>query len=119
MLVHMRKHTRSLILGVSAILALGTLSACSSGSSTEATSAPSTAAPATTAATDAFPASARYIADMPMKDGKTMTLGVAVDGEKVVAYACDGTDDEAWFFGKQDGGALDITGKFKDTLKAS
>jgi hypothetical protein len=122
MLVHMRKHTRSLILGVSAILALGTLSACSGGSSTEATSAPSTAAPATNlpvAATDAFPASARYIADMPMNDGKTMTLGVAVDGEKVVAYACDGTDDEAWFFGKQDGGALDITGKFKDTLKAS
>jgi hypothetical protein len=123
MLVHMRKHTRSLILGVSAILALGTLSACSGGgSSTEATSAPSTAAPATSlpvAATDAFPASARYIADMPMKDGKTMTLGVAVDGEKVVAYACDGTDDEAWFFGKQADGALDVTGKFKDTLKAS
>jgi hypothetical protein len=117
MLVDMRKHIRSMIVGVSAILAFGALSACSAGSSTEATSA-STAAPATTA-TATFPASARYIADMPMKDGRTMTLGVAVDGEKVVAYACDGSRDEAWFFGKQTDGALNITGKFQDTLKAS
>jgi hypothetical protein len=119
MLIHMRKHTRSLILGVSALLALGTLSACSGSSSTQATSAPSTAAPAMTATPDAFPASARYIADMPMQNGRTMTLGIAVDGEKVVAYACDGIDDEAWFFGKQTDGALDITGKFQDTLKAA
>jgi hypothetical protein len=119
MLVLMRKHTRSLIIGVSAILALGTLSACSGGSSTQATSAPSTAAPTSAAAPEAFPASARYIADMPMQNGGTMTLGVAVDGEKVVAYACDGSKDEAWFFGKQTDGALDITGKFKDNLTAS
>lgn len=119
MLVDMRKHTRSLILAASAILAFGTLSACSGSSSNEATSSPSTAAPTSAAATDAFPASARYIADMPMQGGGTMTLGVAVDGEKVVAYACDGSKDEAWFFGKQADGALDITGKFQDTLKAS
>ncbi|CAN5706221.1 hypothetical protein BH09ACT7_BH09ACT7_29140 [soil metagenome] len=116
-LVYMRKHTRSLILGASAIVAFSTLSACSGSSTTEANPSPSSA-PATTAVTDDFPDSARYIADMPMKDGKTMTLGVAVDGEKVVAYACDGSKDEAWFFGKQDNGALDITGKFQDTLKA-
>jgi len=118
MLVDMRKHIRSLILGASAVLAFSTLTACSGGSSTEATSTPSTAAPTSAAVSEAFPASARYIADMPMKDGGTMTLGVAVDGEKVVAYACDGSKDEAWFFGKQADGSLDITGKFQDTLKA-
>ncbi|CAN5575152.1 hypothetical protein BH09ACT8_BH09ACT8_26750 [soil metagenome] len=119
MLVDMRKHIRSLILAASAIVALGTVSACSGSASTEANSTPSTAAPTSAAVTDAFPASARYIADMPMADGGTMTLGVAVDGEKVVAYACDGSKDEAWFFGKQADGSLDITGKFQDTLQAS
>ena len=117
MLVGMRHFTRTLIVGASAILALGTLSACSGGSTPQATET-TTAAP-TTSAPLQFPASARYIADVPMADGKTMTLGVAVDGQKVVAYACDGTDDEAWFFGKQADGKLDITGKFRDTLNAS
>lgn len=113
----MRKFTRTLIVGASAIIAFGALSACSGGSTTQATetttTAPATATPAQ------FPASARYIADMPMADGKTMTLGVAVDGEKVVAYACDGSDDEAWFFGTQTDGKLAITAKFRDTLNAS
>jgi hypothetical protein len=116
MLVNMKSNFRTLILGT-AIIALGTVSACSGGTTTQATE---TTAPATTSQTaQAFPASARYIADMPMADGQTMTLGVAVDGEKVVAYACDGSDDEAWFFGTQTDGKLDITGKFRDTLKAS
>src|SRR6476620_7381749 len=116
MLVNMKSNFRTLILGT-AIIALGTVSACSSGTTTQATETP---APATTSQTaQAFPASARSIADMPMADGQTMTLGVAVDGEKVVAYACDGSDDEAWFFGKQTDGKLDITGKFRDTLNAS
>jgi hypothetical protein len=112
----MRKHTRTLILGVSAIIAVGTLSACSGDSSTEATSTQTTA-PAATA--KPFPASAKYIADMKSADGKTMTIGVAVDGADVTAYACNGTDDEAWFFGNQADGKIDITSKFKDTLKAS
>jgi hypothetical protein len=119
MLVTMRKQLRTLIVGASAVFALSTLSACSGGSTTEATEATSATSQPAAATAEAFPTSARYIADMPMADGKTMTLGVAVDGEKVVAYACDGTDDEAWFFGNQTDGDLDITGKFRDTLKAS
>jgi hypothetical protein len=102
------------------MIALVTVSACAGGSTTkvaETTTAATTASTAKTA--QAFPASANYIADMPMADGNTMTLGVAVDGEKVVAYACDGSDDEAWFFGKQADGKLDITGKFRDTLQAA
>jgi hypothetical protein len=120
MLMGMRKQIRTLLIGATAIVALGTVQACSGGSSTEATSS-STAAPtssASAAAAQPFPQAARYIADMPMADGGTMTLGVAVSGQKVVAYACDGSKDEAWFFGTQDDGALDITGKFKDTLAA-
>ena len=113
----MRKHLRTLLIGVSAMVALGTLSACSSGTSTEATSsqASSSTAPATAAP---FPATARYMADME-KDGKKMTIGISVDGDNVTAYACNGVDDEAWFFGNQAGGAIDIKNKFRDTLNAS
>jgi hypothetical protein len=109
----MRKTIRTLLIGATAILALGTLPACSNSPSTEAPQSeapkPATAAP--------FPASAKYIADME-SGGKTMTIGIAVDGTEVAAYACNGTDDEAWFFGNQKDGKIDITSRFKDTLKA-
>ncbi|WP_445165554.1 hypothetical protein ACTXG7_16745 [Mycolicibacterium sp. Dal123E01] len=112
----MRKHLRTLLACVIAMLALGTVAACSGGSSTTANSAtPSSSA----AAAKDFPKSAHYIADMPMADGKTMTIGVAVEGDKIAAYACDGLKDEAWFFGTQKDGSLDIKSKYQDTLKAS
>jgi hypothetical protein len=114
----MKKHLRTLLVGVSALVALGTLSACSGGTSTEATSSP-TPAPATTTATEsAFPQSARYVADMKAADGKTMTIGISVDGTDVAAYACNGTDDEAWFFGNQTDGKIDLKSRFRDTLTA-
>jgi hypothetical protein len=112
----MRKHFRTLLVGVSALVALGTLSACSGGTSTEATTT-TEAAPATATET-AFPPSARYVADMKAADGKTMTIGISVDGADIAAYACNGTDDEAWFFGNQTDGKIDITSRFRDTLKA-
>jgi hypothetical protein len=105
----MRKSIRTLLIGVSAIVALGTLSACSSSPSTESP---------TSAAVAPFPTSAKYIADIE-SGGKTMTIGIAVDGTEVAAYACNGTDDEAWFFGNQSDGSIDITSRFRDTLKAS
>ena len=114
----MKKHLRTLLVGVSAIIALGTLSACSGGTSTEATSTPEPAPATTTATESAFPQSARYVADMKAADGKTMTIGISVDGADVAAYACNGTDDEAWFFGNQTDGKLDIKSRFRDTLKA-
>ena len=114
----MKKHFRTLLVSVSALVALGTLSACSGGTSTEATST-SEAAPATTTATEsAFPQTARYVADMKAADGKTMTVGISVDGADIAAYACNGTDDEAWFFGNQTDGKIDITSRFRDTLTA-
>ena len=114
----MKKHLRTLIVGVSALLALGTLSACSGGKTTEAsnTSEAATTPPAATA--KPFPQSARYVADMKAADGKTMTIGISVEGDSIAAYACNGTDDEAWFFGNQTDGKLDIKSRFRDTLKA-
>jgi hypothetical protein len=112
----MRNHTRPLLVGISALVAFGTLSACSGGSSTEATSS-AQPAPSTTTETQ-FPASARYMADMTAADGKTMTIGISVDGADVAAYACNGTDDEAWFFGNQANGEIDIKSRFRDTLDA-
>ncbi len=117
MLVDMRNLLRTLIVGVLALFALATLSACSSGSSTEASSSDSSTQ--STAATPAsFPQSAKYMADMEA-DGKKMTIGISVDGDQIAAYACNGIDDEAWFFGNQADGAIDITSKFRDTLSAS
>ncbi|ORB68438.1 hypothetical protein [Mycolicibacterium tusciae] len=115
----MKKITRTLLVGISALVALGTLSACSGGSSNQATSSSETPTTATTtAAPTAFPAAGRYIADMTAPDGKTMTIGISVDGDQVAAYACNGTDDEAWFFGNQADGKIDIKSRFRDTLNA-
>jgi hypothetical protein len=114
---HMKKHLRTLIVGVSALIALSTLSACSGGKTTEAT--PTSEAVTTPPATATpFPQSARYVADMKAADGKTMTIGISVDGASIAAYACNGTDDEAWFFGNQADGKIDIKSRFRDTLKA-
>jgi hypothetical protein len=113
----MKKHLRILLVAVSALIALGTLSACSSGKTTEAT--PTSEAVTTPPATATpFPQSARYIADMKAADGKTMTIGISVDGASIAAYACNGTDDEAWFFGNQTDGKIDVKSRFRDTLKA-
>lgn len=111
----MRIFLRTLLTGLIAMLALAALSACSSGTSTEATS---TSQASSAAAPTPFPKSARYMADI-KKDGKVMAIGISVDGNEITAYACNGVDDEAWFFGNQAEGKIDITSKFRDTLAAS
>jgi hypothetical protein len=114
----MTKHLRTLLVGVSALLALGTLSACSGGKTTEATNTSEAITTPPSATAKPFPQSARYVADMKAADGKTMTIGISVDGNSIAAYACNGTDDEAWFFGNQTDGKLDIRSRFRDTLSA-
>ena len=113
----MKKHLRTLLVGVSALLALGTLSACSGGKTTEATNTSEAVTTPPAATAKPFPQSARYMADMKAADGKTMTIGISVDGASVAAYACNGTDDEAWFFGNQTDGKVDIKSRFRDTLQ--
>ena len=58
------------------------------------------------------------MADMVAADGKKMTIGISVDGSDIAAYACNGTDDEAWFFGNQTDGKVDIKSRFRDALRA-
>jgi len=114
----MKSHLRILLIGVLALLALGPLSTCSSGTkeATESSPKASASSPPSTAAP--FPQSAKYIADTTSSDGKPMVIGIAVDGSQIAAYACNGTDDEAWFFGDQKDGKIDLTSRFKDTLRA-
>ena len=114
----MKIQLRTMFLGVIAMLTLGILSACSSGTSTESTKASETSTTTAPATAAPLPQSAKYIADMKAADGKTMTIGIAVDGTEVAAYACNGTDDEAWFFGNQTDGKIDIKSRFRDTLSA-
>jgi hypothetical protein len=114
-LVGMRKYTRTLLTGITAVAAFAALTACSTETPSKVSA--TTTAPASATATP-FPQSAKYIADMEA-EGHTMTIGVAVNGTEIAAYACNGTDDEAWFFGTQNAGNVDITSKFRDTLEAS
>ena len=108
------KRPRSLLMGAAAFIAVGTFTACS----TAATETPTASAPASSAV--AMPAMANFIADMPVAGDSTMTtMAIAVEGDKVVAYATNGTNDEAYFFGTQRDGRMDLTSAFADHLTAS
>jgi hypothetical protein len=97
----MRKYTRiALVVGAGAVIALGMLTAPTS-----------TAAP--------MPSSATFIADVPKANGATMTLAVTIEGDQVVAYATNGTNDEAYFFGTQKDGQMDLMSMYGDNLNAS
>ena len=97
----MRKYTRAaLVVGAGAVIALGMLTAPTS-----------TAAP--------MPPSATFLADVPEPNGPTMTMAVTVEGDQVVAYATNGTNDEAYFFGTQKDGQMDLMSMYGDNLKAS
>ena len=111
----MTTSARILLLGAGAVLALGVLPACSSESSQHASAATSAVSSAVMAA---MPSSATYIADVPEKDGSTMTMAITVKGESVVAYATNGTNDEAYFFGTQNGGRMDLMSMYGDEVQA-
>jgi len=100
----MRTLLRTLLVTLFAVGTIAILSACSGGSPGP--------APAP------VPTTATYVADM-QTEGKKMSIGISVDGDHVTAYACNGVDDEAWFFGDQSGGRVDVTSKFRDTLTAT
>ena len=97
----MTKYTRAaLVVGAGAVIALGMLTAPTS-----------TAAP--------MPPSATFITDVPEANGATMTMAVTVDGDNVVAYATNGTNDEAYFFGTKKDGQMDLMSMYGDNLNAS
>jgi hypothetical protein len=81
------------------------------------TVAPTTAAapspaPSTPPPPPAFPAKADYVGKIPIANG-TITLEITVQGDKAVAYACDGNTIESWRRGSASNGALSLANKDK------
>jgi hypothetical protein len=72
-------------------------------------SAPAPPAP-TTPPAPAFPAKADYVGKIPTATG-VITLDIAVDGDKAVAYACDGNSIESWLRGSAVNGAVSLASK--------
>jgi len=85
-------------------------------STTTAATTPATAAPAPTTRPvpppPAFPAKADYVGKIPTANG-TITLEITVDGDKAIAYACDGNTVESWLRGSAANGALSLANKDK------
>ena len=78
-------------------------------------SATTTAAPApppSTRASAPFPAKADYVGEIPIKTG-VITLEITVDGDKAIAYACDGNTVEVWLSGSADDGVVNLANKDK------
>ncbi|MCX2929730.1 hypothetical protein ORI20_05565 [Mycobacterium sp. CVI_P3] len=71
-----------------------------------------------TAGAATMPAEGTYIADMTSAGENPMTMAVTVDGDKVAAYATNGTDEEAWFFGTQTAGTMHLTSMYADRIDA-
>jgi hypothetical protein len=65
-----------------------------------------------------MPAEATYIADM-AGPAEPMTLAVTVEGDQVVAYATNGSNEEAWFFGSQNAGEIDMSSMYADRIQAT
>lgn len=58
----------------------------------------------------AFPAEADYVGEIPTRSG-VLTLDIAVDGPRAVAYACDGDTVETWLAGSATDGTLALSDK--------
>jgi hypothetical protein len=61
-------------------------------------------------AAPAFPAKADYVGTIPTATG-TLTLDIAVAGDKATAYACDGNSVEVWLRGPATNGTVSLTSK--------
>ena len=68
--------------------------------------------PSPTPAPAAFPAKADYVGKIPTATG-TITLDISVEGDKAIAYACDGNSVEVWLRGSAVNGAVSLASKDK------
>lgn len=66
-----------------------------------------------------MPTDATYIADMTSAGAEPMTLAVSVDHDQVVGYATNGNNEEAWFFGTQSAGKINMTSMYADRIEAA
>jgi hypothetical protein len=83
--------------------------------STTAVATPTSAVPPPVPSTPpppAFPAKADYVGKVPTANG-TITLEITVDGDKAIAYACDGNTVESWLRGSAANGAVSLANKDK------
>jgi hypothetical protein len=83
----------------------------STSTAAAATPAPQPPAPSTPPP-PAFPAKADYIGKIPTANG-TITLEITIEGDKAVAYACDGNTIESWLRGSAVNGAVSLANKDK------
>ena len=60
----------------------------------------------------AFPAKADYVGKIPTANG-TITLEITVEGDKAIAYACDGAQVESWLRGSAVNGVVSLASKDK------
>ena len=81
-----------------------------SPTTTAAAQAPTPSTPTTPPAPPAFPVKADYVGKIPISSG-VITLEITIDGEKAVAYACDGNTVEVWLSGSAKNGVLDLANK--------
>ena len=114
----MKMYTRALMVGVGAVLALGTFTACSSGTTEQAATTSETTPAATTTAA-AMPETGDFITEVQKPDGSTMTMAIAVEGENVVAYSTNGTNNETYLFGTQKDGQMELMSMYADEVTAS
>jgi hypothetical protein len=82
-------------------------------SAAQATTTTTAAAPApATPQAPAFPAKADYVGKIPIANG-VITLDIAVEGGKAIAYACDGNAIESWLRGPAVNGVVSLANKDK------
>ena len=72
---------------------------------TAAAATPAPPPPAPSTPPPVFPAKADYVGKVPTAD-RTVTVEITVDGDKAIAYACDGNTVEAWLRGSAINGAV-------------
>jgi hypothetical protein len=83
--------------------------AASTTSATPATQPPAPTKPPA----PAFPAKADYVGKIPLADGGAITLDITVEGDKAIAYACDGNTIEWWLRGPAVNGTVSLASKDK------
>jgi hypothetical protein len=84
----------------------------SPSTTTAAAATPSAPPPAPSPPPPAFPAKADYVGKIPTANG-TITLEITVDGDKAIAYACDGNTVESWLRGSAVNAAVNLANKDK------
>ena len=66
-----------------------------------------------------MPANSTYVTDAVADGNAPMTVAVTVDNEQVVGYVTNGSNEEAWFFGTQKGGTVDMMSMYADRIQAA